>query len=310
METKENIIRNSEEIQNNEVIEDIEQIQNNEEIESDSNEKNIEIIKIDDNKKKYICVKCKKEYDEPQKFCGKCGKKVIEIKTKELQYICSKCGAQNKKEDVFCCNCGKRIKGLKVFSKLKALIIKNKKKFIIISGSVVLLIIIAIITVISIRNNKLKVDDEGEWVPGNKSIFDNNDTEDDDTEDDYTEDDYTEDDDGEKYTEEEEELYQNVLNGYGKIKEGLKDPDSLKIYGVRLYTPDDEYSYNASSSSDSRFIIYRITATNSFGGTVTNYYAYDSDTGGLVDDSKVLYDNGEVIDWDEVVEFSEYKYGD
>lgn len=295
METKENIIRNSEEIQNNEAIEDIEQIQNNEEIESDSNEKNIEIIKIDDNKKKYICVKCKKEYDEPQKFCGKCGKKVIEIKTKELQYICSKCGAQNKEEDIYCCNCGKRLKGIKVFSKLKfsklkTLIMNNKKKSIIVLTLILLLIAIPII-IFNVAKNDNNDNNDDNYITADDFI-DNYDDDEDVDED--------EDEDADKYTDEEKSLYDDVLIAHNKIRDNLKNPESMNIYGVRLYKVDD---------NDSEYIVFRITATNSFGGTVTDYYSYDTKYGSILNDCKVFYENGEYIDWDDVVEYSEYEYG-
>ena len=75
----------------------------------------------------------------------------------------------------------------------------------------------------------------------------------------------------------------------------LKDPESIKVYGVREHDSD---------------LIFRCTATNSFGGTVTDYIMY---SGGKVMPSSVsdiaesYYEHSaeNTIDWDAVVEYSQ-----
>ena len=90
-----------------------------------------------------------------------------------------------------------------------------------------------------------------------------------------------------EYTQEEQELYDFVLLGYSEIYNSLKNPDSLRVYGIKQY--------------DSETIVFRITATNGFGGTITEYFAYN---GALLSDAQVLY-KGESIDWNEVVKYSQ-----
>lgn len=89
------------------------------------------------------------------------------------------------------------------------------------------------------------------------------------------------------YTEEEKELYNFVIKGYNEIYDSLKNPDSLKVYGIKKF--DDEV------------ITFKVTATNGFGGTITDYFAYDG--GPLVNNAKALY-SGTDIDWNEVVKYS------
>ena len=90
-----------------------------------------------------------------------------------------------------------------------------------------------------------------------------------------------------KYTAEEKEKFQLVINAYNAIHDSLKNPNSLTVYGVKLYDKDT--------------VVIRFTATNGFGGTVTDYAAYN---GELLFDCEALY-KGEEIFWEDVLEYNE-----
>lgn len=98
----------------------------------------------------------------------------------------------------------------------------------------------------------------------------------------------------ENVTDERNTQYEEVIKAYFAVKDSLKDPDSIKVYGVRKHDFD---------------LIFRCTATNSFGGTVTEYIMY---SGGKVMPSSVsdiaesYYEHSaeNTIDWDAVVEYS------
>ena len=99
----------------------------------------------------------------------------------------------------------------------------------------------------------------------------------------------------ENVTDERNTQYEEVIKAYYAIKDTLKDPESIKVYGVREHDSD---------------LIFRCTATNSFGGTVTDYIMY---SGGKVMPSSVsdiaesYYEHSaeNTIDWDAVVEYSQ-----
>lgn len=90
--------------------------------------------------------------------------------------------------------------------------------------------------------------------------------------------------------------YDKVIKAYFAIKDTLKDPESIKVYGVREYDSD---------------LIFRCTATNGYGGTVTDYFMY-SNGGDIVSSSdvgliKYYYEDSEenIIDWEAVVQYSQ-----
>ena len=89
-----------------------------------------------------------------------------------------------------------------------------------------------------------------------------------------------------KYTAEEKEKFQLVINAYNAIYDSLKNPNSLTVYGVKLYDKDT--------------VVIRFTATNGFGGTVTDYAAYN---GELLFDCEALY-KGEEIPWKDVLKYN------
>lgn len=99
----------------------------------------------------------------------------------------------------------------------------------------------------------------------------------------------------ENVTDERNTQYEEVIKAYYAIKDSLKDPESIKVYGVRKHDFD---------------LIFRCTATNGFGGTVTDYIMY---SGGKVMPSSVSdiaesyyeYSAENTIDWDAVVEYSQ-----
>lgn len=89
-----------------------------------------------------------------------------------------------------------------------------------------------------------------------------------------------------EYSEEEKKKFQLVIDAHNAIYDTLKDPNSLTIYGIRMF--------------DEETVVIRFTATNGFGGTVTNYAAYN---GELLFDCQAMY-TGEEIRWKDVLEYN------
>lgn len=86
--------------------------------------------------------------------------------------------------------------------------------------------------------------------------------------------------------------YNEILSGYDELKNSLKDPDSIKILGVQLANGD---------------IVYKYTATNSFGGRVTDYAIYMGRGHLVIGDTAELYwnDSEQVIDWNDVLQYNQ-----
>ena len=89
------------------------------------------------------------------------------------------------------------------------------------------------------------------------------------------------------YTQEEQRIYQMVIQGYNTLYNSVNDPASVKIYGIRLYYEDT--------------VVFRFTATNGFGGTITYYAACSG--GAILFDSQILY-TGKEISWEDVVAYN------
>lgn len=92
--------------------------------------------------------------------------------------------------------------------------------------------------------------------------------------------------------EENNELYDEILSGYQELRENLKDPDSIKIQGVQLTSDKD--------------IVFKYTATNGFGGRVTEYSIYKGRGHLVSNDVASLYwrNYNESVNWNDVVQYS------
>jgi len=97
-------------------------------------------------------------------------------------------------------------------------------------------------------------------------------------------------------SDEEKERYDIAIMGYNKIYDNLKNPSSLTIYGVK---------YN----ENKKMVIFKYTASNSFGGEVTEYAAYSSS--GIIDTeygSSYWQSNNAIdMDWNKILEYSNSK---
>ena len=90
------------------------------------------------------------------------------------------------------------------------------------------------------------------------------------------------------YTEEEQRVYQMVIRGYNMLCDSLYDPSSVKVYGIRLY--------------DEELVVFRITATNGFGGTVTDYVGYDGYT--VHFEYQNFYSGNDIL-WEDVLAYND-----
>lgn len=95
----------------------------------------------------YVCEKCGKVYDEPQKFCGECGH---EIGTPVVipKFHCKHCGAEYLKGQKFCNSCGERLEidiileTRSFFKRIFSKIFDKKYRKIHIAASIVAIVVI------------------------------------------------------------------------------------------------------------------------------------------------------------------------
>lgn len=95
----------------------------------------------------FVCEKCGKVYNEPQKFCGECGH---EIGTPVVipKYHCKHCGAEYLKGQKFCNSCGERLEidiileTRSFFKRIFSKIFDKKYKKIHIAASIVAIVVI------------------------------------------------------------------------------------------------------------------------------------------------------------------------
>ena len=87
-----------------------------------------------------------------------------------------------------------------------------------------------------------------------------------------------------------EQIYDLAIEGYHELLDGMKNPNSLDILGVK---------YN----SERRMVIFKYSGTNSFGGVVTEYAAWSTymDT----DYAKIYYDSSraKTLEWDKIKKY-------
>ena len=99
-----------------------------------------------------------------------------------------------------------------------------------------------------------------------------------------------------KYTPQEIKLYTNAVIGYYSIREIVKSPASLKIYGIKYHTNGE--------------ILFKYGATNSFNAEITNYTVYNADLGLVTRNAEKQYyaSDAKPLDWNTIVAFSNSPY--